>query len=87
MRCDRITHTMGTCTDNAHPYQLELGEDMRGMVPMEEMEPVIPNHIRFGKDSLSKGRLVSSPREGGVITLVEKGEILTIHLRNCRLRD
>lgn len=36
--CGRITHTLGTCIDDEHPYQYALGDEMRGMIPFEELD-------------------------------------------------
>lgn len=53
----RLTHTMGTCIDDTHPYQFVLRKDMRGVVPMEEMSTLSPNRGHLGSLGLVKGRL------------------------------
>lgn len=54
--CGRITHTMGTCIDDEHPYQVALGEKLRGMISMEEMEYFGNTRPWMGQGGLGKGR-------------------------------
>lgn len=53
--CGRITHTMGTCVDDNHPYQFALGEEMRGMVPIDDSGSLRAENIGMRRGNL-RGR-------------------------------
>lgn len=53
----RITHTMGTCIDDEHPFQSALGEEMRGMVPIEELAHLLPQRTQIGQGGADGGNI------------------------------
>lgn len=54
--CGRITHTMGACVDIEHPYQYALGDEIRGMIPMDEMEAFQSLRSRMSRGDSDVGR-------------------------------
>lgn len=46
--CGSLTHTMGTCIDDDHPYQFASGEEMRGLVPLDDLGPMSMSGMSVG---------------------------------------
>lgn len=61
LACGRLTHTMDTCTDEMHPYQFARGEDMRGMVPMDESQSGLVDRMNMMQENF-EGRGVTGGR-------------------------
>lgn len=48
---------MGTCIVDEHPFQSALGEEMRGMVPIEELAHLLPQRTQIEQGGADGGNI------------------------------